>query len=112
MEKINLKEPVNIDFKCCFFGAIRGEKKDGKLVGLISHAYLHRNSFSHKDFECSFYESLPASDVDTSAVSFNDPEVWKLSQPEEVFKKREEIIGQYKKENRHIEYVDVLERDC
>lgn len=107
MEKISQEQPTDLNFKCCFFGAIRGKRKNGELIGLISHAYTHRNDFSHKDFECSFYGSMPYNIDQPRDVDFDDPEVWKLSTPNDIFGRREDIIDQYKKENRVIEFVDI-----
>ncbi len=108
MEKITKEQPADLNFKCCFFGAIRGKKESGELVGLVSEVYTHRNDFSHKDFECSFYGSLPK-DGSLDNVSLDDPEVWKLGKQDETFERREEIIAQYQNENRAIEYFEVGE---
>ncbi|MEL7001557.1 MAG: hypothetical protein AAFN93_02350 [Bacteroidota bacterium] len=109
MEKITQGQSADLQFKCCFFGAIRGENGDGKEVGLISHVYSHRNDFSHKDFECSFYGSISKDDSKSKSVSFNDPEVWKMSTTDEIFKRREEIIEQYQIEGRDIVYCEIEE---
>lgn len=103
MEKIIKEQPAELNFKCCFFGAIRGQKSSGEPIGLVSYVYSHNSHFSHKDFECSLCGSLPKDE----AVQFDDPEVWKLSKQEQIFEKREEIIAQYKIENREIEYFEI-----
>ena len=112
MEKIAPDQTVDLDFKCCFFGAIRGKNKNGEPIGIVSHVYAHRNNFSHKDFECSFYASVLKESGGTKDISFDDPEVWKLGQTTETFNRREDIIKQYENESRSIEYCSVEEFNC
>lgn len=109
MEKITQEQPTDLKFKCSFFGAIRGRNKSGELIGLVSHVYAHRNDFSHKDFECSFYGSISKDEMKSKNVAFEDPEIWKLGDVDEIFNKRDEIIRQYQAENRDIHYFEVME---
>ncbi|MEO1049524.1 MAG: hypothetical protein AAFX87_02820 [Bacteroidota bacterium] len=109
MEKISADKTVDTKFKCCYFGAMRGTGKDGKPVAIVSDVYVDDHNFSHKNFECSFYDSIVNDRASFSDINFDDPEIWKLSEPGQSFEKREKIIDQLVAEKREILHCEVKE---